>query len=191
MLIKELEKNPHSKRAMLFLAESYKILAQIDGSRETLKKALDLYVARTLEGGSGIRDTITDKDECLYAEMNQISCAIQLGLLSADQIYECLMDLSKRDPSRPETAHMLAGYTANMNVEAGYISALKAVDIAIEAKRFPSRIPSDRSCEWQSWLLAARCARQLGNKENVEKCFRAGLEAGGPAQVFSEFGINK
>ncbi len=168
----------------MFLAQSYETLAQVDSSRDLLSKAFDLYAMRDLEGGN----TPHDKQECLYAEMKQLSCAVQLGILDSEQLYACLVDLHKRDPSRPETAHMLAGYTANINVHAGYDAAIRAVAVAKEYKKHPTGIPSDITCEWQSWLLAARCARQLGNKENVEKCFRGGLESGGPAQVFEEFG---
>ena len=174
-----------SRRAVVYLAQTEEAIAEAypreaGGPWETHEfAALGYYKRRVSMGG--------DADEINYAAWHYLNVAGVLGLFTDQEMLDRLEPLAQADARRPEIWYMIARHAANLDVRRGLLLALRAADVAKEAKAAPLHLPTDSRVEWLALLIACGCAKELGRERSyVDSLADRGLAAGAPEDAFKE-----
>lgn len=174
------------RRAVVYLAQTEEAIADAyprDNASPWASHqfaAMGYYSRRVAMGG--------DPDEINYAAWHYLNVASVLRLFNAQEMLDRLEPLTKSDPNRPEIWYMVARHAADIDIRRGLMLALRAADVAREAKTKPLHLPTDSRIEWLALLIACGCASEGGReREYIHELAARAIAAGGSPEVFEEF----
>jgi len=182
LLKRLLEDEPENERALYFLAQSYGSLIPYMRPGEKITyamEAMSLYLRRLMiQSGTDV------ERHCV--QMYYLDLARLTNVYTNEELFSRVAGLSASDPTRPETALLLAEIAKKGPAQRVYDLAVRAADIAAQAKTaINNSSPVSTSCEWKAHHLAAIAARQLATRSPdkygplVKHHVDAGLAAGG------------
>lgn len=134
-------------------------------------------------------DLQAHEDKASYSIFSYFRIANEVGLYDPEETLKRLEPIAAYNPRIPALRYLIAvmASRSEAHIERAIDLCEKASRIALECKRAPLHIPFDTRIAWLSWLLAIEVAKHTERPEMVPDLARKGLDAGGPAEVFSKY----
>ena len=111
-----------------------------------------------------------------HARMKFLNVAEQLGIYNSKEMLSRLRPLMVECARDPRVAYMLAAHTAKVDAKAGYQAARRAAEIALASVENPSDPQDPYGLLWRTHLLAAMCAKAVGDEEATREHVLRGKE---------------
>lgn len=128
-----------------------------------------------------------DANKVHYSLLMFYSLAERAQLYESHELVSRLQALVSVAPKLPEARLLLAKHAAAIDAKQGCFLALEAARVAKEAKANPTNEATNLDLEWKAWLIAAACAKALGNTKQARKGAESAVAAGAPRQTVEEF----
>lgn len=188
--------------SMLQLAETHFVIGQDEHKNNNLMQNLEgrwlshFFASMAMYTRfAGIAETFANKmkevgeadwqflfQKAMYAQLMYLQVAETFGLFEPTELVKRLKMVATLAPQLPEAHWALARNLAKVDVRNAIPAALHSAKVARLVYDRPVLGPVDTTIEWQSYRLAAECARLIKDKRLQSSFVKQALLAGAPPE---------